>query len=153
MQTTLKSCAEPLGRAFGPGCPQEELVHKTGAAVLCYKLRNLRPPQRLIQHSTMTFSREPDSERPSVPPLTVVESPSLVRVVASEPEAPEEERAARVRLAQLRQEHRDLDAAIDALLASGNPDQLQLTRMKKRKLSLRDLITKIEDELLPDIIA
>jgi hypothetical protein len=101
----------------------------------------------------MTFSREPDSDRPATPPLTVVESPSLVRVVSSDPEVPEEERVARSRLAQLRQEHRDLDAAIDALLSSSNPDQLQLTRMKKRKLSLRDLIAKVEDELLPDIIA
>jgi hypothetical protein len=101
----------------------------------------------------MTFSREPDSERPSAPALSVVESPNLVRVVSSDPEVPEEERIARARLAQLRQEHRDLDAAIDAMLASSNPDQLQLTRMKKRKLSLRDLISKIEDELLPDIIA
>jgi hypothetical protein len=101
----------------------------------------------------MTFSRDSDSDRPHAPTLSVVESPSLVRVVASEPDVPEEERAARSRLAQLRQEHRDLDAAIDALLASGSPDQLQLTRMKKRKLSLRDLIAKVEDELLPDIIA
>lgn len=83
----------------------------------------------------------------------MVESPSLVRVVSNDPEVPEEERAARLRLAQLRQEHRDLDAAIDAMLSSNNPDQLQLTRMKKRKLSLRDLISKVEDELLPDIIA
>jgi hypothetical protein len=83
----------------------------------------------------------------------VVEGPSLVRVVSSEPQIPEEERSIRQKLAQLRQEHRDLDASIDALMASGNPDQLQLTRMKKRKLSLRDLISKIEDELLPDIIA
>lgn len=101
----------------------------------------------------MTFSRDSDSERPAVTPLTVVESPNLVRVVSSDPDVPEEERVARARLAQLRQEHRDLDAAIDAMLGSGNPDQLQLTRMKKRKLSLRDLISKVEDELLPDIIA
>jgi hypothetical protein len=101
----------------------------------------------------MTFSREPDSDRPSAALLTVVDSPSLVRVVSSDPGVPEEERTARSRLAQLRQEHRDLDAAIDAMLSSSNPDQLQLTRMKKRKLSLRDLISKIEDELLPDIIA
>ena len=100
----------------------------------------------------MTFSRDNDSERTGAT-LTLVEGPSLVRAGTGEPEFPEEERAARSRLAQLRQEHRDLDVAIDALLASTNPDQLQLTRMKKRKLSLRDLVAKIEDELLPDIIA
>jgi hypothetical protein len=101
----------------------------------------------------MTFSRDSDADRPGAANLTVVDSPSIMRVVATEEEVPEEERIVRLRLSQLRQEHRDLDAAIDAMLASSSPDQLQLTRMKKRKLSLRDLITKLEDELLPDIIA
>ena len=57
----------------------------------------------------------------------------------------------RVKLAELVQEHRDLDAAIAAL--SPSHDQLQLTRLKKRKLQLKDQISKIEDSLLPDIIA
>jgi len=65
----------------------------------------------------------------------------------------DEEAALRTRLVQLSQEHRDLDAAIDALIASGARDQIQLTRLKKRKLQLKDLIARIEDELLPDIIA
>ena len=59
----------------------------------------------------------------------------------------------RKRLATLRIEHRDLDAAIDALRTSGSTDQLQIARLKKRKLQLRDQIAAIEDELLPDIIA
>ncbi len=59
----------------------------------------------------------------------------------------------RKRLATLRIEHRDLDAAIDALTASGSLDQLQLARLKKRKLLLKDQIAMIEDNLLPDIIA
>jgi hypothetical protein len=57
------------------------------------------------------------------------------------------------RLAVLRIEHRDLDAAIDALLASGSTDQLQIARLKKRKLRLKDQIALIEDYLIPDIIA
>jgi hypothetical protein len=57
------------------------------------------------------------------------------------------------RLAVLRIEHRDLDAAIDALLAAGCPDQLQIARLKKRKLKLKDQIALIEDYLIPDIIA
>ena len=57
------------------------------------------------------------------------------------------------RLDQLRVEHRDLDAAIDALSASGVSDQLQLARLKKRKLRLRDEISQLEDRLIPDIIA
>ena len=50
-------------------------------------------------------------------------------------------------------EHRDLDAAIAALTASGSTDQLQIARLKKRKLQLRDRIAGIEDQLIPDIIA
>ena len=59
----------------------------------------------------------------------------------------------RKRLEALRIEHRDLDAAIDALTAAGSPDQLQIARLKKRKLRLKDQISLIEDHLLPDIIA
>jgi hypothetical protein len=59
----------------------------------------------------------------------------------------------RKRLESLRIEHRDLDAAIDALTVSGSSDQLQIARLKKRKLRLKDQIALIEDALLPDIIA
>ena len=61
------------------------------------------------------------------------------------------ERQARLHL--LRQEHRDLDSAIDALRATSAPDQLQIARLKKRKLRLKDEIAMIEDQLIPDIIA
>jgi hypothetical protein len=63
------------------------------------------------------------------------------------------EDALRAKLTALTQEHRDLDMAIAALIASGANDQIQLTRLKKRKLQLKDQIAQIEDELLPDIIA
>ena len=59
----------------------------------------------------------------------------------------------RAQLAQLRQEHRDLDAAIEALHNSPGSDLLQVQRLKKRKLVLRDRIIQIEDQLTPDIIA
>ncbi|MCJ2184065.1 DUF465 domain-containing protein [Novosphingobium sp. 1949] len=59
----------------------------------------------------------------------------------------------RKRLEILRIEHRDLDAAIDALMATGGKDQMQIARMKKRKLILKDQIGHIEDYLIPDIIA
>jgi len=59
----------------------------------------------------------------------------------------------RKRLEILRIEHRDLDAAIDALGAAGSTDQLQVARLKKRKLKLKDQIAIIEDYLIPDIIA
>lgn len=59
----------------------------------------------------------------------------------------------RKRLEMLKVEHRDLDAAIDALTAAGATDQLQIARLKKRKLKLKDQIMLIEDFLVPDIIA
>ena len=61
--------------------------------------------------------------------------------------------AAASRLVRLRLEHRDLDAAIEALRATAAPDQLQLARLKKRKLRLKDEIAQLEDRLIPDIIA
>jgi hypothetical protein len=59
----------------------------------------------------------------------------------------------RKRLEMLRIEHRDLDAAIDALTGAGSSDQLQIARLKKRKLKLKDQISMLEDYLIPDIIA
>lgn len=57
------------------------------------------------------------------------------------------------RLAMLKTEHRDLDTAIDALRSMAAPDQLQLARLKKRKLRLKDEIAVLEDLRVPDIIA
>ena len=64
-----------------------------------------------------------------------------------------DEVAARAKLAQLTQEHRDLDTAIADMVQSGNPDLMALARLKKRKLQLKDEITEINNGLLPDIIA
>ncbi len=69
------------------------------------------------------------------------------------PMPPIEELALRARLAQLKEEHRDLDAAIAAMENGPIVDGLGVQRLKKRKLSLRDQISRIEDSLIPDIIA
>jgi hypothetical protein len=63
--------------------------------------------------------------------------------------------AARIRaqIATLREEHQDLDGAVRALEALPQPDQLRIARLKKKKLTLRDQIAKLEDKLTPDIIA
>lgn len=58
-----------------------------------------------------------------------------------------------VKLQVLRREHRDLDEAIHALETSGRPDVLTLRRLKKQKLALKDQIVRLEDRLIPDIIA
>ena len=65
----------------------------------------------------------------------------------------DEERELREQLARLLQEHRDLDAAIAALQETPGSDVLQVQRLKKRKLYLRDRISFIEDQITPDIIA
>jgi hypothetical protein len=57
------------------------------------------------------------------------------------------------RLAVLREEHQDLDAAVQALEERYQPDMLQIARLKKKKLSLKDQIGRLEDQLMPDIIA
>ncbi len=64
-----------------------------------------------------------------------------------------DETAIRMRIAGLRQEHQDLDAAVAALEARTRPDQIQIARLKKKKLALRDQIAQLEDQLTPDIIA
>ena len=65
----------------------------------------------------------------------------------------EEKRELVAELERLKQEHRDLDTAIEALLGASSYDRLQVQRLKKRKLQLRDRITRIDDQLFPDIIA
>ncbi|HEY9553551.1 YdcH family protein [Allosphingosinicella sp.] len=60
---------------------------------------------------------------------------------------------AAAKLIQLKMEHRDLDAAIEALRSTLAADQLQLARLKRRKLRLKDEIALLEDQLVPDIIA
>ena len=64
-----------------------------------------------------------------------------------------DETQTRIRLDGMRLEHRDLDDAISALAMTAIPDQLQMARLKKRKLRLRDEIAALEDTLIPDIIA
>jgi len=64
-----------------------------------------------------------------------------------------DEREALLELERLRQEHRDLDVAIDALVRMPVADRLQIQRLKKRKLVLRDRISFLDDLLTPDIIA
>jgi hypothetical protein len=59
----------------------------------------------------------------------------------------------RQQLETLKTEHRDLDAAIGALHEQALPDQLQIARLKRKKLALKDRVRVLEDQLIPDIIA
>ncbi len=65
----------------------------------------------------------------------------------------EQDTVLRIRIAKLRQEHQDLDAAVHAIEQGQRPDQIQIARLKKKKLILRDEIKQLEDQLTPDIIA
>ena len=65
----------------------------------------------------------------------------------------EEKHRMEERLFELRQEHRDLDDVINRLLLSADVEELQLKRFKKRKLLLKDTILKLENALIPDILA
>jgi hypothetical protein len=67
--------------------------------------------------------------------------------------SPDEEARLRSQIAALREEHQDLDDSVRALEAMPRADQLQIARLKKKKLILRDQIAKLEDRLTPDIIA
>jgi hypothetical protein len=66
---------------------------------------------------------------------------------------PLDTQATKAKLEALRMEHRDLDDVIDRLLEKAPFDQLQLQRLKKRKLGLKDQIIRLESRLIPDIIA
>ncbi len=65
----------------------------------------------------------------------------------------ENDEVLQIQLAVFKSEHRDLDDAIGALVEKGTADQLTLQRLKKRKLALKDKISRLEDRLTPDIIA
>ncbi|AYG96364.1 DUF465 domain-containing protein [Brevundimonas naejangsanensis] len=70
-----------------------------------------------------------------------------------EPILSDEEKELRAQLTLLLQEHADLDASIEALSLMPAPDQLMIARLKRKKLALRDEIVKLQDRILPDIIA
>lgn len=71
----------------------------------------------------------------------------------SSDEPPLDGPAIKAKLEELRSEHRDLDEVIDRLVEKPPFDQLQLQRLKKRKLGLKDQIIRLESQLIPDIIA
>ena len=66
--------------------------------------------------------------------------------------ADQEQAELRLNAARLRQEHEDYDVAINAMIATGC-DPLQIQRMKKKKLALKDRLSELEDRIIPDIIA
>ena len=74
-------------------------------------------------------------------------------MINSSDPALENDEVLQIQLAVFKSAHRDLDDAISALVEKGTADQLTLQRLKKRKLALKDKISRLEDRLTPDIIA
>src|ERR1700681_4839490 len=130
--------------------PDSESLHQSGRK---------STPRRFIVHRSITELHTAVSWLEPKPPKRDNFSWALVRTVGRPARKPavamtqEEERDLREQLARLQEEHRDLDAAILALQEAPGSDLLQVQRLKKRKLYLRDRISFIEDELTPDIIA
>ncbi len=83
--------------------------------------------------------------------MTEVEA-NLVGPLSDHDREPDD-KIVRLELERLRQEHADLDAAVLALQTQSSPNQLQIVRIKKRKLVLRDQIAQLENRLTPDLIA
>jgi hypothetical protein len=79
--------------------------------------------------------------------------PGVFKGVAMDDEQPANDEGLRGRIAVMRQEHQDLDAAILALSTLPTADQLQIARLKKKKLTLRDEIVRLSSRITPDIIA
>jgi len=100
-----------------------------------------RPPTARLGELASAFSKTALSARVSVD-MAISEDTPLAN-----------DEAIHARIAELRQAHQDLDDAVNALSAKTVPDQLQIARLKKQKLALRDQITRLEDRLTPDIIA
>src|SRR5262249_57793370 len=115
-----------------------------------------RPRRRRFRRDPGAASSRPDETAANhaiLPGMAAAGTVPPARRAGSAPAMDLDVEALKAKLAALKTEHRDLDDVI-ARLAERLPfDQLQLQRLKKRKLLLKDQISKIESELLPDIIA
>ena len=85
-------------------------------------------------------------------PGPAFERPGGAEILQTEDMSEQEQAEIRLEFARLKQEHLDLDAAINAMIATGC-DALQIQRMKKKKLALKDRLKALEDRIIPDIIA
>jgi hypothetical protein len=113
-------------------------------------------PRKTLRNVSSTAKRQERQQNPSPPAFAFLypaQTKACDSVTMNAPSELSFEEMLRIRLEVLRREHRDLDQAIHALEETGRPDQLTLRRLKKQKLSLKDQMVRIEDQLIPDIIA
>ena len=142
--------------------PQPELVaeiFEPGSYARCHLLSSY-PRLAQLSIEAHRIARSPPLAKLAESRLIPGRDPEARRAIAGRvggmtEDATDDERAAAftVELEHLRQEHRDLDAAIEVLVHMGSVDRLQVQRLKKRKLGLRDRMSFLEDQLTPDIIA
>ena len=97
----------------------------------------------------MCYGRSPVEHCVRTRPGGVVGTPQTLQ---TEDMSEQEQAEIRLEFARLKQEHMDFDAAINAMIATGC-DALQVQRMKKKKLAVKDRLKNLEDKLIPDIIA
>jgi len=97
----------------------------------------------------MCYGRTPVEHCVRTRPCGVAETPETLQ---TEDMSEQEQAEIRLEFARLKQEHLDLDAAINAMIATGC-DALQIQRMKKKKLAVKDRLKNLEDRIIPDIIA
>ena len=109
------------------------------------------PLFRLVEYHVVAFHRALKCDNASPPSTECRWTPPIRRAWAPEP-AEQEQAEIRLEFARLKQEHADFDAAINAMIATGC-DPLQVQRMKKKKLALKDRLSALEDRIIPDIIA
>lgn len=113
--------------------------------------------RRVLSRREVDSRNSAGSEKPGelklVSSLDEFDDDDVAEDTVTELPIPAETVALRSQLAHLRQEHKDLDESIHALHIMPVPDQILIARMKRKKLYLRDQISKIEDKINPDIIA
>jgi hypothetical protein len=133
---------------FAAGAPLNALLTRGGKA-----LRLRRLPFEGLRFALAGVPRDNGSSSRFIRAKIAIVRISVGDLFMTEKRSEAEKAAIRAEVERVRLEHHDLEAAIDALMAVGAADQLQIQRLKKRKLLLRDRLRRLEDDITPDIIA
>jgi uncharacterized protein (TIGR02444 family) len=161
LKAEIDGALDPAREAARERIKADELA---GEALLLRSLEAMTPTRLAAWDQPGALAAAVAAWAPSPPPIQLAELASAFSKTASsamaatdmaiseEPPLANDE-AIHARIAELRLAHQDLDDAVNALSAKSVPDQLQIARLKKQKLALRDQITRLEDRLTPDIIA
>jgi uncharacterized protein (TIGR02444 family) len=161
LKAEMDGVLDPARKATRERIKADELA---GEALLLRSLEAMTPTAIAAHDQPGALAAAVTAWAPPPPPKTLAALASafsktaLSAIAAGDMAISEEpplanDEAIHARIAELRLAHQDLDDAVNALSAKSVPDQLQIARLKKQKLALRDQITRLEDRLTPDIIA